>query len=76
MSENRLKRPEAAAKALAEAESIMSAAFPEAPSKPGPLWADWMLYEILRREAAELIWPAGEALPRGSAVSPKQVSDR
>ncbi len=58
MAEHRLGMEETAATSLKNAQATVQREFPEAPSKLTDRWADWMLYEVLRREAERLLTSA------------------
>jgi serine/threonine protein kinase/tetratricopeptide (TPR) repeat protein len=55
MAEYRLGQRAAAEASLTDAVALMKQSFPQAPVDLGFRWADWMLFEVLRREAADLL---------------------
>ncbi|HEX5104655.1 MAG TPA: tetratricopeptide repeat protein, partial [Pirellulaceae bacterium] len=55
MAQHRSGDPGAAIVTLESAQSIINILYPEAPKKLGVMWADWSLYDILRKEAVQFI---------------------
>jgi hypothetical protein len=55
MAEQHLGEHEKVNLHLAKTAQLITARFPDAPNNLGLTWADWQLYEVLRREAEELL---------------------
>jgi hypothetical protein len=75
MAQHQLGQAEEASKALAEATSLVEGHLPRlATGELGGGWHDWLIPEILRREAAGLInGPTKDPTPEPDAAAPPRT---
>jgi hypothetical protein len=70
MAQHRLGKADEARLSLGRADAMMKEVFPRADKEgPGPDWADWLRFQICRREAEALLKPAGRPTSNRKAAA-------
>jgi hypothetical protein len=61
---------------LDESARLIEQFFPNAPENPGSDWFDWLMYDVLRREAVELIGDEAPAAAEHDRINSDPDSSR